>query len=1156
MTGAPTKAAVTMTTDNHRLEDRYDTGDGVVYLTGLQAIARAVIDSARRDRLAGRRVGTFISGYPGSPLGGFEGVVRSLGTRLEAHDVTLRPAVNEELAATAILGATKRSVFPPGGVDGVTGVWYGKCNGVDRCVDVFKYGNYGGMGSGDGVVVLAGDDPHVKSSGIPGESEHTLAAAGIPVLYPGSVSDIHRFFQHGVAMSRLSGCWVGLKLATDLCDGGATIEVGAGIPVIVEPDLPDGFVKYDTHFYFGGPILDGEESLFGPRHEVVRRYARTNRLDRIAVGSNQDRVAVIAAGKTFTDIMQAFADLGVDETGLQDAGIRLIQIGLIYPLDHHGVKDLLTGIERVLVIEEKRGIIEQQLRSSLYHADRRPVIIGKNDEAGNPLIPIRGELDADSLRPLLARIFGLGERPRRLVPIADVSAAGRRTPVYCSGCPHSRGTVSSSDDIVLGGIGCHSIGLFLPQPERHYEYNVQMGGEGAPWIGAAPYVGSNHIIQNLGDGTFYHSGSLAVRACVDAQVDITFRILYNGHISMTGGQDIPGTRGVAALTRELEAMGVNQTTVVTDRPGDLSGLAANARLVDESELADALDRLGRTPGVTVLLHDRECALERRRRWRRGDPAPRERLLINQRVCEGCGDCGAKSICPSLEPVSTEYGRKTRIQQSSCAIDRACLQGDCPAFVGVTTDRAVEPGRKQPPTLDVSGLQTPEVAAESAIFAVGIGGTGVSTVNAILAQAALMELRWAVSLDQTGLAQKGGPVATHLITASDPSRLYANKVSAGKADLILVFDLVEAGQSSCLSRADPDITAVVVDVSITPTGEMVRDVWAPTPDTERLLAGLAGRTRPDRRVLIPARGLAESLFGDHMKTNLLTLGAASQAGFLPVTPEAIEVAIGLNGVEVENNVLAFRYGRLWVSDRSAVERLVAEPVEDPVGKLSAADRAWLLDRFAKLAVATGERQLILHRAADLLDYADRRSVERYFEFLVEVSAAETVRPDGDGRLTSSVAQYLHKLMAYKDEYEIARLYLDPAWRRSLDEDFGGETHIGYYFHPPVLRRWGLERKLRLGAWFDMVLRVLRIARRLRGTVFDPFGRTPLRRLERSLPDWYMGAIRQALAMAPDTTGPALEVAVTPDRIRGYEEIKTENARRVMDEVATLLRATRP
>jgi indolepyruvate ferredoxin oxidoreductase len=916
--------------------------------------------------------------------------------------------------------------------------------------------------------------------------------------------------------------------------------------------MPDGFVKYDTHFFFGGPILDGEESLFGPRHELIRRYARANRLDRTIVGSGTDGVAVVAAGKTFTDTMQALHDLGLDAARLQQAGIRLIQVGLMYPLDVVGVGELLAGIERVVVIEEKRGVIEQQLRAALYDADHRPTIVGKNDEVGRPLIPIRGELDADSLRPLLSRVLGLGAPERKLVPIADLTPTTvRRTPNYCSGCPHSRATVSPSGEIVLGGIGCHSIGLFLTQAERHYEYNVQMGGEGAPWIGASPFVGTGHIIQNLGDGTFYHSASQSVRACVDAGVDITFRLLYNGYISMTGGQDIPGTRGVAALTRELEAMGVRQTTVVSDRPGELRDLASNAVLMGEDKLQEALDDLSRQKGVTVLLHDRECALERRRRWRRGEPAPQERLVIHERVCEGCGDCGAKSNCSSLEPLDTEYGRKTRIQQSSCAVDLACLKGDCPSFAGITTDRPVQPGKKRPPVFDASILPHPEVRPQAAVYAIGIGGTGVSTANAILVQAALMEGLSTVALDQTGLAQKGGPVATHLITATDSSRLHANKVSEGRADLILAYDLIEAGQPMSVTRGNPAITALVVDTSITPTGEMVRDVWAPGPDQDLLLARLADATRSDRRVKLPARQLAESLFGDHMKANLITLGAASQSGFLPVSPEAIEAAIRLNGVEVDDSLLAFSYGRRWISDREAVERLVIRPTTDPLDRLAASDRDWLLRQVDGASITAGDRGLILRRAADLVDYADRPYAGRFLKFVAEVSAEETARAEADGRLTSSVAHNLHKLMAYKDEYEVARLYLDPDWRQRVRDDFGPDARITYYFHPPALRARGLRRKLRLGAWFDVALRAMRACRRLRGTTFDPFGRTELRRLERSLPDWYRRAVRRALQIAPESVSLACDVANMPDKIRGYEDIKIGNIRRTMDEAEALL-----
>ena len=1138
------------------LDDRYLVEDGRVYLTGMQAITRAVIDQSRRDQRAGASRGTFISGYPGSPVGALENVLRAADGLLGEKTV-LRPAVNEELAATAVLGATKREIFTDEHVSGVNGIWYGKCNGIDRCVDVFKYGNYGGMGTDDAVIVLAGDDPNVKSSGIPGESEHTLAAAGMPVLYPSSVAEFHSFTLHGLAMSRASGCWVGLKLTTDLCDGGAVIDVSFAQPSTAIPEPPPGFVKTDTYFYFGAPILDGEASLYGPRHELVRRYARANGLDRVEVEGPQDRVAIVAAGKTFADVRQALLDLGLSDDDLHSLGLRLIKVGLIYPLDGEGLVASLGGIDEVLVIEEKRGIVEQQLKARLFGATNPPTITGKLDEAGEPLFPIRGEMDADLLRPLLAkRLQRLGWSPPatdRRIPIAVPVLDVRRSANYCSGCPHSRATVAGPGHTVLGGIGCHSIGMFLDQPSRRYEYNVQMGGEGTPWIGTAPFVGTDHIIQNLGDGTYFHSASQSVRACIEAGVNVTFRLLYNGYISMTGGQGIPGAAGVAALARELEAMGAAQTVVVTEKPKELRHVSAKKiDVVGPNDLAAALEGLAATPGVTVLIHDRACALERRRAWRRGAAAPTERLMIHERLCEGCGDCGAKANCPSLEPVHTEYGRKTRIQQSSCAVDLACLEGECPSFVTVSTTRGTRVGRTQPPAVDPDDLPAPAATekAKSDVLIIGIGGTGVVTINALLAQAALRDGLYAVTLDQTGLAQKGGPVGSQIRFADSAEQLFANKVGERGADTVLALDLIGAVEPSNLARFDAGKTGLLADISVTPTGEMIRDPWVAEPDAEAMFEVLSGAARSDQRRAIPARQLAEQLFGDHMKANIISLGAALQAGLLPVTLESVEAAIELNGIEVAENLLALRYGRLWVADSSRVRRLIESPPVDPVAALSPKQRTAFDSLWGRIAAAPDALQTVLSiRVADLIDYQNAAYAALYLDSVFEVIELEQEHFPGSNRIAESVARNGYKLMAYKDEYETARLLLAAGWRRSLGETFGEKPKIRYNLHPPLLRAMGIDRKLRLGRWFDPVLRILRRMRRLRGTPFDPFGRLRSRRLERELPGWYRDTIRAAFATLGVNS--MVELADLPDQIRGYESVKEANVERVRQRAADLI-----
>jgi indolepyruvate ferredoxin oxidoreductase len=1138
------------------LRDRYELESGTVVLSGVQAIVRGIIDDARRQHRMGRSVGTFISGYPGSPLGGVDSALHREHELLDRHNIVFQPAVNEELAATAVLGATKRDVFVDR-VDGVTGVWYGKCNGIDRCVDIFKYGNYGGMGENDAVIVIAGDDPTAKSSGIPGESEYTLAAAGIPVFAPSTIGEIHSFIAHGLAMSRYTGCWAGLKLVTDLCDGGATVALDRDSPGIVIPEV-EGFDKFNTYMFFGQPILNAEDDLFGARHAAVKAYARANALDVAEVTGLHDRLGIVSYGKTFVDLRQAFADLGVDDERLRSLGIRLVKVGMPYPLDETRMLELTDGLEEILVVEEKRGFLEDQLRSALYGSPDAPRIVGKADEAGEPLVPVRGELDADSIAPLLRRrLRGLVDLPTAPGPVTELAVmnVAQRMPNYCSGCPHSRGTVAPEGATVLGGIGCHSMGLFMSQPERQYTFNVQMGGEGVPWVGAAPFVETPHILQNVGDGTYFHSASLAIRQCVDAGVDLTYRLLYNGFVSMTGGQELAGAGGVAALTRELEALGVARIVVATEERR-MKGLGPRTTVVDPDEMTSVLKDLAAESGVTVLIHDRECALERRRSWRRGQAPPQTRLVIHELVCEGCGDCGSKSNCASLEPIDTEFGRKTRIQQSSCAVDLACLQGDCPSFISVTMEEAILPAVPSPPEVSQELIPEPEVHIGDepmSVFSAGIGGTGVVTVNALLSFAALIEGLEVLTLDQTGLAQKGGPVVSHLIIGRKQENLLANKVGIGGADLYLAFDLLEAVQPANLRRTDRVRTNLVVVPTITPTGEMVRDVDIPLPEADPLVAHLRDRVG-GKFVEVAARTIAEGLFGDHMKANVIAVGAASQAGLLPVSAGAFKEAIRLNGVEVEANLLAFDYGRLAVSEPQRVADLLlggAKMVATPLKGRKAKDHQRLVEDVKPLPDEITE--VIALRTAELIRYQNARYAAEYTSFISEVVAAEQKTMSGQWAVTEQVAHQLHRLMAYKDEYEVARLFLGKSWRAEIRDTFGAKTKISYNLHPPLLRGLGKKKKIRVGTWMDPLLRLLYSARWLRGRWFDPFGRSATRRLERELPSWYRVSVERALSrLNTSNYDEVVAVAEAPSMIRGYESVKEVSAARVRAKVAEQLK----
>ena len=1140
--------------DRNQLTARFDEAPGRVFLTGMQALVRGVLDQARDDRRHGLDQRGFVSGYPGSPLGGLEDAFRGVSPLLDDLGIVLNPAVNEELAATAVLGATKREVYPdPGSIEGVTGVWYGKCNGVDRCVDVFKYGNYGGLPGRDAVVVLAGDDPNVKSSGIPGESEYTLAAAGMPVLYPATVAEMYEMTRHAIVASRLTGCWVSLKLTTDLCDGGATFVPRDASWSSVLPEL-DGFEKFDTTFYFGQPILDGEDSLYGARHEAFVAYVVANGLDRID-GQAATR-GIIASGKAWADAIEALQRRGIGLDHLDRAGLRILKLGSMYPVDSGVVRRFADGLEEVLVLEEKRDFLEQQVARILYGQAAGPRLTGKKDADGRPLVPVRGELDADRIAEVFNRWLGpSGNAGGPSVTVRgplQLPLAHSRTPNYCSGCPHSRATVSPEGSTVLGGIGCHSIGLFSSQDSRRYTMNVQMGGEGAPWVGASPFVGTSHVVQNLGDGTYFHSGSLAVRWCVTAGVNITFRILYNGHISMTGGQQIPGVNGVAAMTRELDAMGVQRIVVATEDPTAYrrQRLAPSATVVARERITDTVEDLSKTPGVTVLIHDGECALEKRRRWRRGKEAPpRERIYIHPDICDGCGDCGAKSNCPSVQPVDTELGRRTRIEQSSCVVDRACVQGDCPSFVSVTLEDGQLP-ECRPSDVAVADLPSPTVAPlgePCRILTVGIGGTGVVTMNAILAHAALIDGLAASTLDQTGLAQKGGPVSSHLTIASTDDELVGNKIGQGQASVLLACDVLESAKDVHLSRV-ADTTVPVLNTSIVPTASLIRHVDAPSPDESLVMGAITEVASAGAAVKIPAGEIADRLFGDHMKSNIIALGAASQQGLLPIAPTTIEAAISLNGADVEASILAFRYGRLWVADQERVRALlIPDQVDD-----SGVEGVDLPVPVAGLPDAV--RPFVARRVVDLVAYQNEGCAQQYVEAVTQVYACERELPGSPTMLTEAVASQLFKLMAYKDEYEVARLILDDGWRDDLTATFGKPRSVVHYLHPPMLRALGLRRKLRMGAWARPALHVLRTMRKVRGTPLDVFGYAKTRRRERELPGWYLDAVSRAMeVLTPSTYEQVVGVAMAADVIRGYEDVKLRNIDSARSETEARLQA---
>ena len=1090
-----------------KLSEKYTVECGRVYLTGIQALVRLPIDQMRRDERAGMRTGAFISGYEGSPLGGYDMALTRAGKILGEHNIHFRPGVNEDLAATAVMGSQIYGVLGQSKVEGVVGIWYGKGPGVDRSGDVFRHANLAGTGKNCAALVLCGDDHVSKSSTIPHQSDFSLYNLGIPFLYPGNTQEILDYGLMAIAMSRFSGAWVGMKMVTDVCDGGGTVDVDPERPAI---RVPGGYEKHTDTRLIPPVSLMLEVETNVRRLGAARAFAQANRLNRH--NGAPARIGILSAGKPYYDLMQALRDLDVRD------GIRIGKVGMPFPLEPEFVLDFARGLETILVIEEKRSFLELQLREILYDLPAHPVVLGKSHLAPT------GELDPDKIAKVLCDV--LERRPREVSepsPAASVPLfMGSRPAAFCSGCPHNRSTLLLEGRITGGGIGCHT--LAISDPKRGIAFLTHMGGEGAPWIGMQPFVDRPHIFQNIGDGTLFHSGSLAIEACIAAKVNITYRILYNGHVAMTGGQNAVGALPIPDLTRKLAAEGVRKTVILAEdveKYRSAGELASNAELRSRDELARTLREMEQIPGVTAIIYDQECAAEKRRKRSRGLLAePTLRLMINEEVCEGCGDCVTQSNCMSLTPVKTELGQKIRIHQSSCNKDYTCALGDCPSFVSVQIRPGTGLKKKALPELPAAELPLPRKMAKAGegyrIIAPGIGGTGVVTINALIATAAWMDGLCVATLDQTGTSQKGGAVVSHLLLSEQPIEAPA-KVNLGNADVILGFDLLGVVHADNLKTACAERTVAVLNTDLVPTMDSVRS-RTPLAGGEKMLDLVNSVTVRGRNILLDANRLAEALFGSHMTVNIFLMGVAYQAGLIPVSLESIQQAIELNGVDVERNLKAFLWGRKYYEDADGVE---------------------------KLAGAQPQTRPAINRVAELEEYQDAGYAQSYVDFLQSIS---------NTALREVAAIYLYKLMAYKDEYEVARLLTKPEFETRARGMWEGAESISYNLHPPLLRRLGVHKKMKLGPWFRGPLQALKRLKWLRGTPLDLFGYAAHRRQERALIPWYRGLIEQVAAnLRPDNLPLALEIAALPDQIRGYEAIKEQSIARVKQLAAEKLKA---
>ena len=1133
-------------------------------LSGVEAICEALLVRHDVDDRRGRDTATFVSGYPGSPLGTLDLALGRLGPRLAEHRIVHRPGLNEELAAAAVWGSQMGAAVPYEGADGVVGAWYGKGPGLDRSGDVLKHANLMGTGPGGGAVLFVGDDPSAKSSTLPYDTNAPLADAGVPVLVPADQQDLLDLAVEAFRLSRASGAWVGVRVVTAVADGIGAVDTDPARFDGDEPDLVVGGRPWRHEP--SGTVLraDLEELWIDRRLRAAQAWVEARGLDRFAGAEGRARLGIVCAGRTYRDVLGALEACGIGPDALSAAGIRILKLAMTWPVAPARVLELADTADEVLVIEEKRPFVEQQVRALLQEAGRTTPVRGKRDGAGDRLVPATGELTAERLVDVLRRVLPDLSPPAapardRLVALPQLDLPGR-TPAFCSGCPHNRSTVAPEGSVTGGGVGCHGMIHF---EHRHaddlFVPPTPMGAEGVHWVGLAPFVGQRHIFQNLGDGTFSHSGSLAVRACVAAGVHITFKLLYNSAVAMTGGQDVVGLMDVPAVTRSLAAEGVTAIAVCTDdvgRYGRAADFAPGVQVRPREEVLAVQEQLRRHPGVSVLVYDQRCAAEARRLRKRGElDEPPQRVVINQAVCEGCGDCSRISNCLSVLPVDTEFGERREIHQSSCNKDFSCLEGDCPSFVTLEPRGGGRAAPAEPaagrPVLPAGELPEPAVApveGRYSVYTTGIGGTGIVTANRLLAHAALAEGFAVQGVDQTGLSQKGGAVVSHLHMGRTDADITTATVPDGGADLYLSGDLLQAASATHLRKVRPGRGWAVVDAALVPTAAMLQGT--PGVDDGRLSAAVRDAVGADRTFLTDTTGLAERLFGSHLPANVVLLGAASQLGALPVPPGAVEHAIETQGPAASINREAFRWGRWLVADPAAVEAALVGTGRDGGGRRGQAslwdptpDAVAAAEALVSATLPVDLRPLLARRAAQVVDYQGRALARRWLDLVARAAAADDA--ERGWRLTEAVAQGWFKLLTYKDEYEVARLHL----RFDLDEvahdlGLGRRYRARYHLHPPTLRRLGVDRKIALPAGAARpAFRGLAAMRRLRGTPLDVFGYARHRREERAVAQEYAALVAAAVdGLTPTTYDAAVDLASSVQAIRGYEDIKSEAVER--------------
>jgi indolepyruvate ferredoxin oxidoreductase len=1156
------------------LDDKYTATSGRIYLSGIQALVRLTLMQRWRDQAAGLNTGGFVSGYRGSPVGGLDEALWGAQKFLDPANIKFQPGVNEDLAATAVWGTQQVNVLPGAKVDGVFALWYGKGPGVDRCGDVFKHANHFGSSPHGGVLLVAGDDHGAYSSTLPHQSDHMFAAAMIPMLYPCNVQEYLDLGIHGWSMSRYSGCYTGFKALADTVESIASVDADPHRVKIVLPEdfvMPPGGLNGRLSTATLGVQAREQEALMQDyKIYAALAYARVNKLNHTVIDSPNPRLGIIASGKSFLDVLEAMQELGIDDALAAQIGIRIFKVAMPWPLEPDSVRQFAEGLDEVLVVEEKRQIVEYQLKEHLYNwrEDVRPRVIGKFDEKGEWVHP-RGEWlltakadlsVAQIARVIAARIarFHSSERIKQRLAFLEAKelaldkarvATPARPAYYCSGCPHNTSTKVPEGSLALAGIGCHVMAAAIYPDET--KTVSQMGGEGVTWAGQAPFTETRHVFANLGDGTYYHSGLLAIRQGVAAKVNITYKILFNDAVAMTGGQPFDGPLDVPMITRQVAAEGVACIELVTDEPEKYDGvtnLAPGVTIHHRRELDAVQRRLRETPGCTVLIYDQTCAAEKRRRRKKNEfPDPPKRVVINEAVCEGCGDCGKVSNCTSIMPLETEFGRKRAIDQSSCNKDYSCVNGFCPSFVtveGGTLKKSKAGIAKKGEANDAGFGHLPHPvlpavgAAPYGILIAGIGGTGVITIGALLGMAAHLEGKGVSVLDMTGMSQKNGSVMSHVRVAATPADIRAVRLASGEADCVLGCDLMTSASADALSKMQLGRARAVINTHEVPVGGFAQQPqWQyPAAAMRGLIEEAVGK---DGVYFLDATETATALMGDSIATNLFLMGYAWQKGMIPLTEAAILRAIELNGVAVASNQRSFLWGRRAAHDAAAVAR-VATPAQ-------AISITHLLPQSLD--------KLVERRALYLTDYQDAAYAERYRKLVAQVRDAEAALGAGH-RLADAVAKSYFTLLAYKDEYEVARLYTDGKFLESVARQFEGDYKLKFHLAPPVLNKpdpvTGKATKCAFGAWMMPAFGLLKRFKFLRGTALDPFGHTAERKTERALIAEYEGTIGELLGSLSAANLPAaVDVAAISAEIRGFGHIKEATIRKAKAKREALL-----